>query len=75
MGYQPLPIGVDNFEELRREGFYYVDKTNMIRDLLDCKGKVTLFTRPRHFGKTLNMSMQQYLAGCLELYYEKKLSF
>lgn len=59
MEFQPLPIGVENFEELRREGYYYVDKTNMIRDLLDRKGKVTLFTRPRRFGKTLNMSMLQ----------------
>lgn len=60
MEFQPLPIGVDNFEKLRREGYYYVDKTNMIRDLLDRKGEVTLFTRPRRFGKTLNMSMLQY---------------
>ena len=59
MEFQPLPIGVDNFEKLRREGYYYVDKTNMIRDLLDRKGEVTLFTRPRRFGKTLNMSMLQ----------------
>lgn len=59
MEYQPLPIGVDNFEELRREDYYYVDKTNMICDLLDRKGEVTLFTRPRRFGKTLNMSMLQ----------------
>ena len=52
-----LPIGMENFEEIRREDFYYVDKTAMIRDLLRSGGKVTLFTRPRRFGKSLNMSM------------------
>ncbi len=54
-----LPIGIDNFEEIRTEGFYYVDKTGMIKELLDSWGKVNLFTRPRRFGKTLNMSMLQ----------------
>lgn len=52
-----LPVGIENFEEIRREGFYYVDKTFLIRDLLDNWGKVNLFTRPRRFGKSLNMSM------------------
>ena len=52
-----LPIGVENFEELRHEDFYYVDKTYMIRDILKSLSKVTLFTRPRRFGKSLNMSM------------------
>lgn len=52
-----LPVGIENFEEIRREGFYYIDKTGMIRDLLNNWGKVNLFTRPRRFGKTLNMSM------------------
>lgn len=52
-----LPIGIENFEELMTEGFYYVDKTGMIRDLLYNWGKVNLFTRPRRFGKSLNMSM------------------
>ena len=52
-----LPIGVENFEELRHEDFYYVDKTYMIRDILRNLSKVTLFTRPRCFGKSLNMSM------------------
>ena len=52
-----LPIGVENFEELRHEDFYYVDKTYMIRDILRNLSKVTLFTRPRRFGKSLNMSM------------------
>ena len=52
-----LPVGIESFEEIRTEGFYYVDKTGMIRDLLDRWGKVNLFTRPRRFGKSLNMSM------------------
>ena len=52
-----LPIGVDNFEKIRRDGFYYVDKTGLIEQLLERWGEVNLFTRPRRFGKTLNMSM------------------
>lgn len=52
-----LPIGIENFEEMRTKGFYYVDKSGLIRELLENWGKVTLFTRPRRFGKSLNMSM------------------
>lgn len=52
-----LPVGIDDFEKLRREDFYYIDKTGLIRDLLNNWGEVNLFTRPRRFGKTLNMSM------------------
>ncbi len=52
-----LPVGIENFEEIRTEGFYYIDKTCLIRDLLRDWGKVNLFTRPRRFGKSLNMSM------------------
>ena len=53
-----LPIGVDSFEEIRREGFYYVDKTGLIGEILKSSGtQVTLITRPRRFGKTLGMSM------------------
>ena len=52
-----LPIGVDNFEKIRTDGFYYADKTGLIRDLLNNWGKVNLFTRPRRFGKSLNFSM------------------
>ena len=52
-----LPIGMESFEKIRSEGFYYVDKTAMIRDLLLDWGEVNLFTRPRRFGKSLNMSM------------------
>lgn len=59
MGFKPLPIGVDNFKELIEKGYYYVDKTMLIKELLDMKGKVNLFTRPRRFGKTLNLSMLQ----------------
>lgn len=55
-----LPVGIENFEEIRTKGFYYVDKTKLIRDLLNSWGKVNLFTRPRRFGKTLNMSMLKY---------------
>ena len=57
MSWKPLPIGVDNFENLIRNGYYFADKTLFIRELLDMKGEVNLFTRPRRFGKTLNMSM------------------
>ena len=52
-----LPIGIEDFREMRTENFYYVDKTGMIRDLLTKWGKVNLFPRPRRFGKSLNMSM------------------
>lgn len=55
-----LPVGIDNFEKLRKENFYYVDKTKLIIDLLGNWGEVNLFTRPRRFGKTLNMSMLKY---------------
>lgn len=54
-----LPVGIENFKEIRTEGFYYVDKTKLIKQLLEQWGKVNLFTRPRRFGKTLNMSMLQ----------------
>ncbi len=60
MKFKPLPIGVDNFEMLITRNYYYVDKTLLIKDLLDNKASVNLFTRPRRFGKTLNMSMLQY---------------
>ena len=55
-----LPVGIDDFNKLRKENFYYVDKTCLIRDLLNNWGEVNLFTRPRRFGKTLNMSMLKY---------------
>ena len=52
-----LPVGVDSFQKLVRDGYYYLDKTGFIRQLADWHGEVNLFTRPRRFGKTLNMSM------------------
>ena len=55
-----LPVGIEDFREIRRQGFYYIDKTRLIEQLLDSWGKVNLFTRPRRFGKTLNMSMLRY---------------
>ena len=57
MTMKKLPVGIDSFEKLRREDFYYVDKTGLIVDLMANWGEVNLFTRPRRFGKTLNMSM------------------
>lgn len=54
-----LPVGIDNFEKIRKENFYYVDKTRLIEQILEQWGEVNLFTRPRRFGKTLNMSMLQ----------------
>ncbi len=57
MERKKLPVGIESFEKLRREEFYYIDKTGLIRDLLKNWGEVNLFTRPRRFGKTLNMSM------------------
>ena len=61
-----LPIGIENFQDIRTEGFYYVDKTGMIIELLHNWGKVNLFTRPRRFGKSLNMNMLKYFFsyGC-----------
>lgn len=57
MAFKPLPIGIEDFQELIEKGYYYVDKTWFIKELLDFGGKVNLVTRPRRFGKTLNMSM------------------
>lgn len=61
MERKKLPVGIDSFEKLRREAFYYVDKTGLIIDLLNNWGEVNLFTRPRRFGKTLNMSIPAWL--------------
>ncbi len=55
-----LPMGMENFERIQNEDFYYIDKTGLIKDLLENKSYVTLFTRPRRFGKTLTMSMLKY---------------
>ncbi len=59
-GKRKLPMGIENFERIRKDGFYYVDKTGLIRDFLESPAYVSLFTRPRRFGKTLNMSMLKY---------------
>lgn len=60
MSWIPLPVGIENYAELIEKGYYYIDKTLLIKDLIDLKGKVNLFTRPRRFGKTLNLSMLRY---------------
>ena len=57
LGRYKLPVGIENFSVIRKEGFYYVDKTGLLRELLNDWNAVTLFTRPRRFGKTLNMDM------------------
>lgn len=57
MDVKKLPIGIENFEKIRRDDFYYIDKTGLLRELLNNWGEVNLFTRPRRFGKSLNMSM------------------
>ncbi len=55
-----LPVGIENFHEIQSDHFYYIDKTGMIKDLIQSRAKVSLFTRPRRFGKSLNMSMLRY---------------
>ena len=66
-----LPIGIDDFEKLREDDFYYVDKTGMILELISNWSEVTLFTRPRRFGKSLNMSMLK----CFFLWKETRIYF
>jgi len=60
MDRKSLPVGIEDFEELQTGNYYFVDKTLLIKDLIDINSKVSLFTRPRRFGKTLNMSMMKY---------------
>jgi len=60
MNFKPIPIGVENFKDIIDKGYYYVDKTLFIKDILDSKSYVNHYTRPRRFGKTLNMSMLKY---------------
>lgn len=60
MEWKPLPVGIDDFEKIVTGDYFYVDKTLFIKELLEIKGEVNLFTRPRRFGKTLNMSMLRY---------------
>ena len=61
-----IPVGLESFEKIRRDDFYYVDKTGLIKELFENWGEVNLFTRPRRFGKSLNMSMLQsfFETGC-----------
>lgn len=60
MNKKAIPIGIENFERMIKEEYYYVDKSMLIEDILINRAAVTLFTRPRRFGKTLNMSMLKY---------------
>ena len=60
MRKKAVPVGIEDFERIVREDYYYVDKTQLIEELLINRAPVTLFTRPRRFGKTLNMSMIKY---------------
>ncbi|MBE6841344.1 MAG: AAA family ATPase [Ruminococcus sp.] len=60
MDYKPIPIGIEDFKEIIETDYYYVDKTMFIKDIIDNRSKVMLYTRPRRFGKTLNMSMLRY---------------
>lgn len=55
-----IPIGVSDFKELIENDFYYIDKTSLVKELIDSGSKITLLPRPRRFGKTLNMSMVRY---------------
>ena len=57
---RPLPIGIEDFKKLRENNFYYVDKSLLIKELLDNRSEVSLFMRPRRFGKTLSLSMLRY---------------
>lgn len=74
-----LPVGIDSFEKIRRNKFYYIDKTKLIEQLVETGGEVTLFTRPRRFGKTLNMSMLKAflkpvrMSHCLMAYILRKI--
>ena len=74
-----LPVGIDSFEKIRRNNFYYIDKTKLIEQLVETGGEVTLFTRPRRFGKTLNMSMLKAffetgaMSHCLMAYILRKI--
>ena len=60
MNKKAVPVGVENFERIIKDGYYYVDKSLLIEKMLENRTPVTLFTRPRRFGKTLNMSMLKY---------------
>ena len=73
MRKKAVPVGIEDFKELIQEGYYYIDKTLLIDEMLMNKSKVTLFTRPRRFGKTLNMSMIKYFFDVKDKEENKKL--
>ena len=60
MEYKPLPIGVENFKQMIKDGYFYIDKTIFIKEIIDKMAVINLFTRPRRFGKSLNINMLQY---------------
>ena len=64
-----IPVGISNFEKIRNNGFYYVDKTGLIEELLKTEAEVTLITRPRRFGKTLGMSMLESFFDFLNVFF------
>lgn len=64
MQYKPLPVGNKDIEEIIEEGCYYVDKTLLIKEIIDSSASVILFTRPRRFGKTMNMYMLKRFLEC-----------
>ena len=73
MRKKAVPVGIEDFKELIQEGYYYIDKTLLIDEMLMNRSKVTLFTRPRRFGKTLNMSMLKYFFDVKDKEENKKL--
>ena len=73
MRKKAVPVGIEDFKELIQDEYYYVDKTLLIDEMLMNKSKVTLFTRPRRFGKTLNMSMLKYFFDVKDKEKNKKL--
>ena len=75
MDKKMLPVGLDSFEKIRRLGYYYMDKTLLIQDVLTNRGDVNLFTRPRRFGKTLNMSMLRTSHFSMDLRLARRSSF
>ena len=68
-----IPIGIDDFKKIRENNYYYIDKTNFIEEIGKNVGKTLLFTRPRRFGKTLNMSMLKYFFDIKEAEENRKL--
>ena len=73
MRKKAVPVGIEDFKELIQDEYYYADKTLLIDEMLMNKSKVTLFTRPRRFGKTLNISMLKYFFDVKDKEENKKL--